>query len=167
MKKGLLWMLALLLCGGAALAEPQAYAIPDTGYSFVLSDGWTITETNEDPASVLLIANGNDMQLYLWLNRQEGWRLRDWKAALQKAAPKNGVLSDSFADETIAERAFVSYRYERDEHRSMMFAAESDAGVFLTFEFRTEGEFSVFDEQRTAIDAMLGSLADEGTPNAQ
>ena len=167
MRKGLLWMIVLLLCGSVALAEPQSYAIPDTGYSFVLSDDWTITETGNDPASVLLIANGNDMQLYLWLNRQEGWRMSDWKAALQKAASKNGVLSDSFADETIAERAFVSYRYERDEHRSMMLATELDAGVFLTFEFRTEGEFSVFDEQRTVIDAMLGSLASEGTPNAQ
>ena len=167
MKKGLLWMIALLLCGSVALAELQSYTIPDTGYSFVLPDGWMITETGDDPASVLLIANGNDMQLYLWLNRQEGWRMSDWKAALQKAASKNGVLSDSFADETIAERAFVSYRYERDEHRSMMFATELDAGVFLTFEFRTEGESSVFDEQRGLIDAMLDSLACKGTPNVR
>ena len=167
MRKGLLWLIVLLLCSSVAVAEPQSYAIPDAGYSFNLSDGWTITETGDDPASVLLLANGNDMLLYLWLNRQEGWRMSDWKAALQKTAAKNAVLSDSFADETIAERAFVSYRYERDEHRSMMFATELDAGVFLTFEFRMEGEFSVFDEQRGLIDATLGSLASEGAPNAR
>ena len=158
MKRLLAICIVLCLCFGAALAEPQPYVLPDTDDSLVLPNAWTITETGDDPASVLLIAKGNDMQLYLWLNRQDGWRLNDWKAALQKAAAKNGVLSDSFADEIVAERAFVSYRYERDQRRSLMFATELDAGVFLTFEFRTEGEFSAFDERRELIDAALGSL---------
>lgn len=165
MKRFLLLVAVTIMGITAVLAESpasQSYLIEDTGYHIELPADWTIEESAADPAQALLIARSETMRLYLWLNRQEGWSLADWKSALLKASSRNSVLTDSFSEEKIAERTFVRYRYEREDRadgaRSVMYVTELEKGVFLTFEFRSDDEFSAFDQRGESLGMILGSL---------
>ncbi|MDD3337143.1 MAG: hypothetical protein PHI98_16800 [Eubacteriales bacterium] len=149
----------------AALAESpasQSYPIEDTGYHIALPADWMIEKSAADPAQALLIAKNETMQLYLWMNRQDGRSLADWQAASLKASSRNSVLEDSFSEEKMAERTFVRYRYERENRvdgaRSVMYVMELEPGVFLTFEFCSDDEFSAFDRQGESLGMILGSL---------
>ena len=169
MKKFLGLLAALLLLFHGASAEPQVsqtISVPGTAFRFDLPACWNVGETGDDPARTLLIARdqGNSMQLYLWLNQREGWHLSDWESALRKASRHNSVQPESFQDETIGDRPFVSYRWEQKDACSQMYATELSDGVFLTFEFRTSEALLFQDERLQEIEAIPGSLVRETDP---
>ena len=164
--KRLLLLVAVTIMGiTAVLAESpasQSYLIEDTGYHIELPADWTIEESAADPAQALLIARSETLRFYLWLNRQDGWHLADWQSALQKASSRNSVLEDSFAEETIADRTFVSYCYEREESGEgarVMYVTELETGVFLTFEFRSDDAATLSQSQK--METVLCSLTNE------